>query len=221
MKHYVQNDVKHDINASSIQMNKKYKVATIIILSIQIILTIWTSYLIANGALSFIKNPLSHNILDHIGMLYIFWFISLFIALAYKYDVLFNHKELFKKRKTDINKDKTTSEFKEHILPSILLFIIAPIISAVALYYIIYYIIFLFIGILPYIAGIGILLGLIYSIIKLPRIAHKNGRGLKTVLFTILMLMAYSLLLILIYQKELGIGTSENNVAKREFVIYR
>lgn len=177
-------------------LTKRYKIAIVGILIILIFLTIWESYLIVNGALTSIKNPLSNNILDNVGILYILWFVGVFLALAYKMDILFGNKDEHsdEKKEESIKKPKS---LKKYIFTAISIFILVPIISAVSIYYIIYYIIFLFLGILPYIVGVIIVAGLIYSLITLPKLAYKPKRGRKIIVFSVLMILCYSFVLLL------------------------
>lgn len=208
------------INYNS-KITRRYKITIICILAILSILTIWEAYLILNGALSSIKNPLSRNILDNVGILYILWFVGVFIALAYKLDIMFDSKSLFenKEKKDNETKELEKSLFSKYLLPSLSIFILIPVISAIVIYYVVYYILFLFIGMLPYIVGVTLVIGLIYSFIKLPKLINKPKRGRKIIVFSILMILCYSFILVLMNTKKVSINIYNDNNSKKELTV--
>lgn len=221
MNHDLDQHIKMDVPNYNLKFTRRYKIIIICILTILSVLTIWESYLIINGALSSIKNPLSNNILDNVGILYVLWFVGVFIALAYKLDIMFDSKGLFDK-KEKVNDEVNAAEkslFRKYLLPSLSIFILIPIVSAIIIYYVIYYILFLFIGILPYIVGITLIIGLVYSFIKLPRLINKPKRGRKIIVFAILMILCYSFILVLMNAKKINIHIYNENSSKKELTI--
>lgn len=191
---------------------KRYKNVVIAVLCVITSLTAWSGYLIVNGALSFFENPLSKNILDNVGILYILWFVGVFIALAYKIDsVLCNNKP---SQEDESMPQKEIGSFKKYICPCITSFILIPIISAIAIYYTAYFIIFIFVGAVPYIAAIALLIGLGYSFYKLTRFLNGPQRGRKIITYSILVILCYAIAVLLIAESDTMLKNKENTIVE-------
>jgi hypothetical protein len=193
-----------DKNSSN---TKKWKKIVIGVLCVLTLFTVWAGYLIINGSLSFIENPLSVNILNDVAILCILWFVGVFIALANRLGILgFGKKEKEEETEPQTKTDtisevkENTSTLKKYILPGFTIFVLIPVISAVVLYYIIYFIIFLFLGILPFLIAIGMITGLILSIIRLSKQVYEPKRGRKIMFFSTLMILSYAFILFMMYQ---------------------
>ncbi len=182
---------------------KKWKRVVIGVICLLTLFSVWAGYLIVNGSLSFIKSPLSKNILNDKPILCILWFVGVFIALAYKLGILgFNQESKKEEVKTEdeTEKKEVSTVLKKYIIPGLTIFIIVPVVSAVVLYYIIYFIVFLFLGILPYLVGITMIAGLALSLIQLPKFVYKPKRGKKILVFSMLMILCYALTIFLMYE---------------------
>jgi hypothetical protein len=188
---------------------KKWKKMVIGVLCILTMFTVWAGYLIVNGSLSFIENPLSANILDDAAILCILWFVGVFIALANRLGILgFGKKSKEEDNNQQTEEDTETIEdskteegvLEKYIIPGLTIFLFVPVISAIAIYYIIYFLIFLFLGVLPYLVGIGMITGLVLSIIRLSKLVYTPKRGRKIMVFSTLMILGYALIIFMIYE---------------------
>lgn len=188
---------------------KKWKKMVIGVLCILTMFTVWAGYLIVNGSLSFIENPLSANILDDAAILCILWFVGVFIALANRLGILgFGKKSKEEDNNQQSEADAETIEdskteegvLEKYIIPGLTIFLFVPVISAIAIYYIIYFLIFLFLGVLPYLVGIGMITGLVLSIIRLSKLVYTPKRGRKIMVFSTLMILGYALIIFMIYE---------------------
>jgi len=202
-------DVQVVIDESS-PSTKKWKNVVIGVLCTLTLFTVWGGYLIINGSLTYIENPLSINILDDMAILCILWFVGVFIALANRLGILGfgerrkkNHTESLTEPDVQPETSETpenTNIFKKYIFPGLTIFVFVPVIAAVVLYYIIYFIVFLFIGVLPYLVGIGMVAGLILSIMRLSKMVYKPKRGRKIMVFSTLMILSYALIIFMMYE---------------------
>lgn len=204
---------------------KKWKKMVIGVLCILTLFTVWAGYLIINGSLSFIENPLSVNILDDVAILCILWFIGVFIALANKLGILgFGKKGKEEDTEPQTEPDtkseirESTSVLRKYILPGLTIFVVVPVISAIILYYIIFFIIFLFLGVLPYLIAIGMITGLILSIIRLSKQVYKPKRGRKIMVFSTLMILSYAFILFMMYQFDAKTKNSKPVTDQKEIV---
>ncbi len=192
-----------DENSSA---TKKWKNIVIGVLCILTLFTVWAGYLIINGSLTYITNPLSINILDDVAILCILWFVGVFIALAHRLGILgFGKKEVKEDTlpATDAEtepEEENKSKLKKYLFPGLTILVVIPVISAVVLYYIIYFIVFLFLGILPYLVGVGMITGLIISIIRLSRMVYKPKRAKKIMTYSTLMILAYAFVIFMMYE---------------------
>lgn len=187
--------------------DRKWKKIVISVVSLLALLTAWAGYLIINGSLSYFENPLSFNILDDIAILCIMWFIGVFIALAHKLGILGLGIKLKKEVIEPLSEPEVipvTEEKKgvmrKYILPGLTMFVLIPVISAVILYYIIYFIVFLFLGVLPYLVGIAMAAGLVYSLFRLIRLLKVKKRGRSILAFSTLMILCYVLVIFMMYE---------------------
>lgn len=211
-----------DKNSSN---TKKWKKIVIGVLCVLTLFTVWAGYLIINGSLSFIENPLSVNILNDVAILCILWFVGVFIALANKLGILgFGKKdkeeEAEPQTKTDTISEikENTSTLKKYILPGLTIFVVVPVISAIVLYYIIFFIIFLFLGVLPFLIAIGMISGLILSLIRLSKQVYEPKRGRKIMAFSTLMIFSYAFILFMMYQFDAKTKDSKPVTDQKEIV---
>lgn len=204
---------------------KKWKKMVIGVLCALTLFTVWAGYLIINGSLSLIANPLSVNILDDVAILCILWFVGVFIALANKLGILgFGKKQdedvteplIESETRTEIKKN--ASVLKKYILPGLTIFVLIPVFSAVVLYYIIFFIVYLFIGVLPYLVGIGMIAGLILSIIKLSKLVYKPRRGRKIMVFSTLIILGYALIIFMMYEFDAKTKNNKPVIDQQEIV---
>jgi hypothetical protein len=202
-------DVQVVIDESS-PNTKKWKKMVIGVLCVLTLFTVWAGYLIINGSLSLIENPLNINILDDAAILCILWFIGVFIALASKLGILGfgkwskedeeGNQRIEPEPEAKLDEKENPGVFRKYILPGFSIFVLIPVLSAVALYYVIYFLLFLFLGVLPYLVGIGMIAGLILSIIRLSKLVYKPKRGQKIMVFSTLMILSYALIIFMMYE---------------------
>jgi len=182
----------------------KWKTYVITVLFILAGFTVWAAYLIVNGSLSFMKVPLSKNILDDFSIVCILYFVGVFIALAHHYGILGFDKIalLTRKKEKQADETETTKEkksTKHYVWPFFKTFVAIPVLCAVLLYYIIYFILFIFLGSMPYIVSIAMVLGLIVSLIKMSRMVYSSSRGRKIMVYSTLIILCYAFTIFLIY----------------------
>jgi len=200
---------------------KRWKRFVIAILCLITLLTVWGGYQIINGALSFFESPLSSNILDDTAILCVLWFVGILFALAGKLGFInLGHKQ---KRKLPVNEaanetqenkkpiKKEKSILKKYVIPATLILIAIPIAVSVIIYYLIYFVVFLGLGILPYLVGIALLGGLIYSVVMLSKMVYEPKRTKRILVFSLFILIIYGLTLFLMFdfQKDKTVPPSD------------